>query len=48
MSNIQEKSYLEYVELCGISQQPLIFQIMNYEKIIILYLGKYGISAIIV
>jgi hypothetical protein len=48
MFNIQEKSYLEYVELCGIREQLLIFQIMNYEKIIILYLGKYGISVIIV
>jgi hypothetical protein len=35
--------YRMYLTLCVIIRQPLIFQRMNWEKVQIVYLVKYGI-----
>jgi hypothetical protein len=39
--NIQENAYTQHFELCA---SP-IFQIMNFENVLVLYLEKYGIFA---
>jgi hypothetical protein len=43
LSSVFRKTYVQiFLTLCAITRQPLVFQMMNKEKILVLFLGQYG------